>query len=125
MPVFLTQEQVAQLHRRSLELYGGQDGLRDRALFEGAVAQPQQVFAYEGGDSFELAAAYCFHIAQAQAFIDGNKRTAVAAGLVFLNLNGVSTNRPITDRLYAAMIAIAERKIGRRELASLLRELLA
>ncbi|WP_269542053.1 type II toxin-antitoxin system death-on-curing family toxin [Cerasicoccus fimbriatus] len=124
MPVFLTTEQVERLHRRSLDLYGGQDGLRDRPLFEGSVAQAQQVFVYEEADVFGIAAAYCFHLAQAQAFVDGNKRTAVAAGLTFLNLNGIETDRDISDRLYDAMIAIANRQLSRQELADLLRELL-
>jgi len=36
-----------------------------------------------------MAAAYAFHIAQNQPFIDGNKRTGLLAALVFLDLNGV------------------------------------
>ena len=36
----------------------------------------------------EMAAAYLFHISQAHAFVDGNKRVAPAAALAFLYLNG-------------------------------------
>ena len=62
-PVFLTVDQVEGFHRRALELYGGSDGLRDRSLFEGAVAQAQNVYWYADGDLYDIAGAYCFHLA--------------------------------------------------------------
>jgi len=123
-PVFLTSEQVEGFHRRGLELYGGSDGIRDRSLFEEAVAQAQNVYWYAHGDLFDIAAAYCFHIAQAQAFVDGNKRTAVAAGLTFLKLNGIKTSAELTMPVYNALIEIAEHKLDRGGLAELLRALL-
>ena len=83
---------------------------------------PRNVYYYAQGDLFDVAAAYCYHIAQAQAFIDGNKRTAVAAGLVFLEINGVSTDFDSMP-LYEAMIAIAEKRMDKAELAALLRKL--
>ena len=89
--VFLTAAQIEAFHQRGLELYGGSEGLRDRSLFESAVAQAQNVYWYAYGDLYDIAAAYCFHIAQAQAFLDGNKRAAMSAGLTFLKLNGVET----------------------------------
>jgi death-on-curing protein len=121
-PVFLSVPQVAALHRFALELHGGQDGVRDAAAFESAVLQPRNVWFYAGGDLFEVAAAYAFHLAESQAFVDGNKRTGMAAALTFLRLNGKTLTRH-TDELYAAMIAIAARRMGRPELAALLRRL--
>jgi death-on-curing protein len=121
-PVFLSVPQVAALHRFALELHGGQDGVRDSAAFESAVQQPRNVWFYAGGDLFEVAAAYAFHLAESQAFLDGNKRTGMAAALTFLRLNGKNLTRH-TDELYAAMIAIAARRMGRPELAALLRRL--
>ena len=123
--VFLTAAQVEAFHKRGLELFGGADGLRDRNLFEGAVAQAQNVYWYANGDLFDIAAAYCFHIAQAQAFLDGNKRAAMSAGLTFLKLNGVETGVEMTEQLYNALIDIAEHRLDRDGLASLLRRLLA
>jgi death-on-curing protein len=64
------------------------------------------------GDLFDIAAGYCFHIAEAQAFFDGNKRTAVAAALTFLEINRVST-RTDSVRLYEAIIAVAEHRRAR------------
>lgn len=123
-PVFLTAEQVEAFHQRALELHGGSDGLRDRSLFEGAVAQAQNVYWYGNGDLYEVAAAYCFHIAQAQAFLDGNKRTAVAAALTFLKLNGINTQVELTMPIYNALIEMAEHRLDREGLAKRLRELL-
>jgi len=123
-PVFLTAEQVEGFHQRALELYGGSDGLRDRSLFEGAVDQAQNVYWYGHGDLFDVAAAYGFHIAQAQAFLDGNKRTAVAAALTFLKLNGVNTRVELTMPLFNALIDVAGHRLDREGLAKRLRELL-
>lgn len=123
-PVFLTSAQVESFHSLALELYGGSPGLRDRSLFEGAVAQAQNVYWYGGGDLYAIAAAYCFHVAQAQAFLDGNKRTAVAAGLAFLKLNGINTLVDLTTPLYHAMIEVAEHRMDRDGLAQVLRDLL-
>lgn len=39
-----------------------------------------------------MAAAYAYHIAENQTFIDGNKRTAVLTALYFLELNKVNTS---------------------------------
>jgi death-on-curing protein len=121
-PVFLSIDQIEYVHQRSIEEFGGTLGLRDRAALESAIFHPQNVYFYAGGDLFDIAAAYAFHIAEAQAYLDGNKRTAVGAALVFLNCNGVSTS---TDSMpvYEVMIAIAERRAGKPELAEVLREL--
>ena len=123
-PEFLTWEAVLYLHERSLAEHGGRAGIRNRGLVESAIAQPQQDYFYGGADRFAIAAGYAFHIAQAQAFLDGNKRTAIAAALTFLNLNGVAT-RGHGDELYTAMIAIAVRRLDKPGLAALLREFFA
>jgi death on curing protein len=121
-PVFLTIEQVKTLHRLALDQYGGQDGVRDAATLESAVMHPCNVWLYGQGDLFDIAAAYAFHLAQAQAFLDGNKRTGIGAALVFLEGNGVPVPEA-TDELYAAMIAVAERRMDKPGLAALLRRL--
>ncbi|SRR6266542_1252259 len=84
---------------------------------------PCNVWLYGQGDLFDIAAAYAFHLAQAQAFLDGTKRTGVGAALVFLEGNGVSVPEA-TEALYAAMIAVAERRMTHslpRSIAPLLR----
>lgn len=123
-PEFLEVEDVLDLHAQQLVIYGGGFGVRDQSLLESAVAMPKAGFGgqFVHGDLFEMAAAYAFHIAQNQPFIDGNKRTALLAALVFLDLNGVVIQDP-QEVLYDAMIAIAERRLGKVELAKVLREL--
>lgn len=52
--------------------------------------RPRMVAYYEGADLIRQAALLAVGIAQAQAFVDGNKRTAFAAADVFLRLNGLA-----------------------------------
>lgn len=69
-----------------------------------------------------MTAAYAFHIAENQPFLDGNKRTALVSALVFLDINGFE----ILDesmRLYDAMIAIANKDMDKYDLAELLKDL--
>jgi death-on-curing protein len=125
-PVFLDVEDVLLIHEEELPRYGGSPGIRDRGLLESAVAMPRATaggeFAHE--DLFAMAAAYAFHIAQNQPFVDGNKRTGLLAALVFLDLNGLQIADP-KGRLYDAMISIAERRLDKAGMARLLRELAA
>jgi death-on-curing protein len=121
-PTFLTLAQIEALHDRALQCYGGSPGTRDAALLESATNQPQNDYFYGNADLCGVAAAYCFHLAEAQAYLDGNKRTAVAAALTFLAANRVSIGFD-SSALYDAMIALAEKEIGKPELAELLRKL--
>jgi death-on-curing protein len=120
-PVFITRERVDVLHRRSLEAHGGQDGTRNEHGLESALAQPRNMFCYGQGDLFDLAAAYAYHIAENQPFIDGNKRTAITTALAFLELNGISTSAVTNAQLYDAMIGIAEKRLDKAGLAEVLR----
>ena len=120
-PVFITRKWVDALHRRSLEEHGGQDGIRNENGLESALAQPMNVFFYGRGDLFDLAAAYAYHIAENQPFIDGNKRTAITTALAFLELSGISTSAVTNARLYDAMIAIAEKRLDKAGLAEIFR----
>ncbi len=77
-------------------------------------------YVYANGDLYDIAATYGFHIAQAQAFLDGNKRTAVSAALTFLQINGL-TKLASAEEIYDAMIAIAEKRLDKPGLAELFR----
>lgn len=120
---FLTRHEVLALHARLIELYGGDPGLRDEGLFDSALAQPEASFdgQFLHADIFAMAAAYGFHLGQAQSLMDGNKRTATAAMLVFLELNGHPLHVDQAE-LYAAMIAVAERRLSKAALAQWLRD---
>ena len=120
-PIFLTLDEVFRIHARSLVEHGGSEGTRDPGLVESALASAKNIFYYAHGDVFDAAAGYAFHLAEAQAFIDGNKRTAVVAALVFLARNGVYV-QPATWELYSAMIDVAEKKKNKADLAELFRK---
>ncbi len=85
---------------------------------------PQASFGgeYLHNGVFEMAAAYAFHIAENQPFLDGNKRTALASALVFLDINGIVVLDPELI-LYKAMIAISNKEMDKYDLASLLENL--
>ena len=123
-PEFLDLEDVLEAHRAGLERWGGAAGVRDPGGLEAAIAQPRATFdgAFLYADIYAMAAAYAFHIAQAQAFVDGNKRAGLLAALVFLDVNGIRVPEP-GDALYLAMLAIAERTMTKDDLGDLLRGL--
>jgi len=120
-PLFLSFEQVAEIHQESITKFGGTPGLRDRGASDSAIFHPKTVYFYGASDLFEIAAAYAFHIAGAQAFLDGNKRIAIGAALIFLEGNGVSTICD-ADPIYGALIAIAEKRMTKSALAELFRD---
>lgn len=120
-PSFLSLEQLIRLHRTSLHEHGGIDGVRDMGAVESALASAKNAWFYAAGDLHDVAAAYAYHIAQSQAFLDGNKRTAMSASIVVLLVNDCE-DRGDDDRLHDAMIAIARREMDKTGLAALLRE---
>lgn len=93
---FVSLEQVHLLHQRSLLEHGGSSGVRDHGLIESALGSAQNAFYYGGGDEFDVAAAYAFHIAESQAFLDGNKRTGLGTALYFMAKCG-HTFKPSAD----------------------------
>jgi death-on-curing protein len=125
-PDFLSLEEVLFLHEEQLFRYGGAGGVRDLALLESAAAMPKASFDGKlvHGDLFAMAAAYAFHIAENHPFVDGNKRTGLAAALVFLDLNAVEI-RDAEGRLYGAMLDLAERRLDKVGFALALRRLAA
>ena len=86
----LTLEQLLELHALSIRETGGSDGLRDLGRLEAALAvQTQVVFGQELYNTLaEKAAALIRGIVADHPFVDGNKRTAMLAGLTLLEING-------------------------------------
>lgn len=119
-PTFLSWELVEALHRCSLDRWGGIDGVRDRNGLESALAAAENAHFYGGADLHEIVAAYAFHVAESQGFLDGDKRTAVACAGTFLLLNGCVDHSDDLE-FYHAMIAIARRELDKPGLAALLR----
>lgn len=124
---FLTVEDVLSLHADAINTWGGTHGIRDRGLLESAVGAATNVALYEeAADIYDVAAAYAYHVAQNQPFLDGNKRAGLAAAAAFLFMNGVDlSDREEADEsvLAKSMIDVAERRWPehRRALADVLR----
>jgi len=77
------------MHQELIARYGGMPGLRDPNLLESALARPKHLAAYKPRVNMpELAAAYAWGLLRNHAFLDGNKRIALAALVVFLEVNG-------------------------------------
>jgi len=94
-PKWLLQEFVIAAQSMVLAEHGGPPGIRDLNMLELALARPKNKQAYEPKCSvYDLAAAYSIGIAMDHPFVDGNKRTALMAGLVFMEINGCTFAAP-------------------------------
>ena len=121
---FLKLSEIILIAQDQIRLYGGTFGIRDMTLLSSAAAMPEASFEgkYLHESIFDKAAAYIFHITQNHPFIDGNKRTGLAAGLVFLELNDIS----IIDHqeiLYKLIIDITKGKKNKEDLSKILNDL--
>lgn len=126
---YLEVEAVLAIHAEVLAAHGGSPGLRDRGLLESAVAAPQASF---GGrllirDRVAIAAAYLFYLCRNHPFVDGNKRTALAAALVVLSENRLLSDPGLPgrdiDAWEALVLEVAASKLGREQTAARLRKL--
>ena len=108
------------IHDMQLAEHGGGAGLRDGNLLESALAKPENLAAYGEPDVAALAAAYGYGISRNHAFIDGNKRTALVAAELFLQLNGWRLEVDDADCVLT-MLAVATGDITEEAFASWLR----
>ncbi|GHV84272.1 death-on-curing protein [Spirochaetia bacterium] len=92
-------------------------GVRDLQLLSSAIDIPQASFdgKYLHETIPSMSAAYAFHICQNHPFIDGNKRTALASSLVFLDINGFEFNCN-ENKLYNEITNVAKGEIKKEEL---------
>jgi death-on-curing protein len=106
--IHLTVDIVKEIHHAVLAEFGGSGGIRDEGLLHSAVAAPQATFGGESpfADVAEVAAAYLFYICRNHPFIDGNKRTAMTAAIVFLRLNGIEP-APDSEKWEALLLDVA------------------
>lgn len=87
-PIWIEKQAIVALHDRSLALHGGPAGMRDEGLLESALQRPRNRFFYEGEASIAaLAATYAVGVASNHPLLDGNKRAAYQAMILFLAIN--------------------------------------
>lgn len=106
-PVWLLDQAIEAIHNRQLAEHGGAAGVRDAGMLASALARPRNVFAGDAEATHaRLAAEYAFGITRNHPFVDGNKRTALVACLLFLRLNGRDIDASQKDK-YEAFIKLA------------------
>jgi len=88
-PIWLEVGEVIDMHAEQLAIFGGPEGIRDQGLLESAIFAAVNQWHYGQTDMAALAAAYAFGLAPNHAFVDGNKRIAFDALMVFLRGNDI------------------------------------
>src|SRR3977135_36838 len=120
-PKWVTYEQVIAIHSRQLRKFGGAPGLRDDGLLRSALERPVNKWQYEQADLAALAAAYAFGLAKNHAFVDGNKRIAFMAMIIFLRKNGVAFD-PEPAQSTAIILALAAGEVSEESLTRWIRD---
>jgi death-on-curing protein len=109
-PLWLTATEVRDFHAEQLAIHGGPPGVRDESSLESALGRPRNKWHYETQDLARLAAAYAYGIARNHPFVDGDKRAAMMAMIIFLRLNGIPF-KPKVAEAAAAILALAASEI--------------
>jgi death-on-curing protein len=120
-PLWITFEQAIAIHSRQLRRFGGAPGLRDEGMLRSALERPINKWRYEQASLAELAAAYAFGLAKNHAFVDGNKRIAFMAMMVFLRRNAVAFT-PEQAQSTKIILALAAGEVGEEGLRRWIRD---
>ena len=102
------------IHAQSIEEFGGLHGVRDAGALEAALMAVENRAFYEQATLATCAATYAYHLTQAHAFLDGNKRVAAAVAEIFLELNGAEL-RTTDEQIVALFLAIAAGQVSRQD----------
>ncbi len=109
----LSKQQILLLQAQLIHAFGGLSGLRDDGLLESALSAPFQSFG--GADVYpslqQKAARLCYGLVKNHPFVDGNKRIAAHAMLLFLALNGIRLTYT-QDELILVILQLAAGEIG-------------
>lgn len=119
--IFLSVEEVVEIHEDLVSEYGGLHGIRDMGLLISAIEMPKATMfgSYLHESVFDMASAYLFHIICNHAFLDGNKRTGMAACLVFLDNNGCDPNYDVSE--FEEMVCqVAQGNCSKQEISKFL-----
>ena len=115
---------VREIHGEAIRQFGGLRGIRDENLLASAVLAPQSSFGGKSpyADIVEIAAAYLFYICKNHPFLDGNKRTAMMAAILFLRFNGIEPKAD-SEQWEKLMLDVAASKLDRDATTHRLRKL--
>lgn len=120
-PKWVTYEQVLAIHARQLRRFGGAPGLRDEGLLRSALERPNNKWHYQQAEFPELAAAYAFGLAKNHAFVDGNKRAAFMAMMIFLRKNDVAF-APSQAHATSIILSLAAGEVSEESLTRWIRD---
>jgi death on curing protein len=113
--IFLTKEQLFEIHSTTLKAQGGSEGLRDENGLLSALASAENRFYYEESGIIICAATYAYHLIKAHAFVDGNKRVGAISADVFLLMNGAKLFANVDD-LEEVYLKVASGEMSREDL---------
>ena len=89
-------------------------GVRDIGALAAALRAVENRASYEQATLTTCAATYAYHLTQAHAFLDGNKRVAAVVAEVFLELNGAELHTP-NEEIVTVFLAIAAGQVSRQD----------
>jgi death on curing protein len=120
---YLVPQDILVLHARIIDQTGGFHGLRDTNLLASLAERPKATF---GGKEmypsvFKKAAAYVESLVRYHVFVDGNKRTSIAAAARFLFLNRfelTATNKAVES----FVLSVAEDRLSIDKIALWLKQ---
>jgi death-on-curing protein len=123
MTNYLSPEQVLFVHSRLIAETGGMHGLLDLGLLLSAVARPQLTFDEQDlyPDIYSKAAALLESLIGNHPFVDGNKRTAITAVGLFLQMNGLALSAG-NEELVSFTLGCAQGLITLEQMAAWLEE---
>lgn len=120
-PRWLALDEIRAAHEKQLKRFGGPPGLRDAGVLESALARPVNRFQYGETDLAALAASYAFGLARNHAFVDGNKRIAFLAMMMFLRLNNIAF-APAQAQATAIILSLAAGETSEEALTRWIRD---
>jgi death on curing protein len=120
-PIWLAVDEVVDIHAEQLAIFGGSEGVRDRGLLESTILRPVSQWRCGQTDLAALAGVHAFGLARNDAFVDGNKRAAFHAMMVFLRGNGIRF-APDPAHATAVILALAAGEVSEASLTRWIRD---
>ena len=120
---YITYQYVIEVHDSLIDEYGGRKGILNEGLLRSALEMPKACF---GGKDlhrtiFDKTAAYLFHLIQNHPFVDGNKRTASMAAMIFFAENCKKGFTIFDDEYQEIILGVAQGRVTKKEIAKFFR----
>ena len=120
---YVTYQYVVEIHDNLVDEYGGKKGILNEGLLRSALEMPKARF--DGKDLhrtiFDKTAAYLFHLIQNHPLVDGNKRTASMAAMVFFASNSKRKFTIFDAECQGLVLGVAQGSVTKKEIATFFR----